>query len=160
MKSGDVLLISGRSRGVGTATARLAAARAYKVAVNYRDREDAALEVVSGIASAGGYAIAIQGEVAQESDVERVFAELDQRVGPIAGLQSAKATLNRNVESSAESREVEAESSFSASHNFDALSGHELLNNEFVEVVDTHEDWLATVTGLHSLIKKYHRQSH
>ena len=49
MKSGDVLLISGRSRGVGTATARRAAARAYKVAVNYRDREDAALEVLSAV---------------------------------------------------------------------------------------------------------------
>lgn len=86
MRIGDVLLITGGSRGIGAATARLAAAAGYKVAVNYREREGAAIEVVSEITSNGGFAVAIQGDVAEEADMGRVFAELDKRVGPIAGL--------------------------------------------------------------------------
>ncbi|MDX1401996.1 MAG: SDR family NAD(P)-dependent oxidoreductase, partial [Kiloniellales bacterium] len=86
MKSGDVVLITGGSRGIGAATASLAAAEGYKVALNYRAGEDRAAEVVSGIRSKGGFAVAIQGDVAREADVERMFAELDEKVGPIVGL--------------------------------------------------------------------------
>ena len=122
--------------------------------MNYRDREDAALEVASGTASAGGYAIAIQGDVAQESDVERVFLSSISELARSLGFNQPR---QPSIEMSNLPPSLKQ---FPASHSFDALSGHELLNNEFVEVVDTHEDWLATVTGLHSLIKKYNRQFH
>lgn len=86
MTSGDVLLITGGSRGIGAATARLAATEGYKVAVNYCNRRDSAVEVVSEIRNKGGFAVAIQGDVAREADVERMFAELDENVGPIVAL--------------------------------------------------------------------------
>ena len=81
-----VLLITGGSRGIGAATARLAAAEGYQVAVNYRMRGDAAEAVVAEIETAGGRAAAFQGDVAHESDVERLFAEVEARFAPPAAL--------------------------------------------------------------------------
>ncbi len=81
-----VLLITGGSRGIGAATARLAAAEGYAVAVNYRDRADAAEAVVADIVAAGGTAAAFQGDVAADGDVTRLFAEVDTRLGPPTAL--------------------------------------------------------------------------
>ncbi len=81
-----VLLITGGSRGIGAATARLAAAEGYQVAVNYRTAREAAEAVVAEIETAGGRAAAFQGDVAHESDVERLFAEVEARLGPPAAL--------------------------------------------------------------------------
>ena len=81
-----VLLITGGSRGIGAATARLAAAEGYQVAVNYRTAGAAAEAVVAEIEAAGGRAAAFQGDVAHESDVERLFAEVERRLGPLAAL--------------------------------------------------------------------------
>ncbi len=81
-----VLLITGGSRGIGAATARLAAAEGYQVAVNYRTAREAAEAVVVEIETAGGRAAAFQGDVAHESDVERLFAEVERRLGPPAAL--------------------------------------------------------------------------
>jgi NAD(P)-dependent dehydrogenase (short-subunit alcohol dehydrogenase family) len=76
-----VALITGASRGIGAATAKLAAARGFAVGVNYLRDEAAAQRVVREIASAGGRAVALQGDVAREADVLRVFAELDAQLG-------------------------------------------------------------------------------
>ena len=81
-----VLLITGGSRGIGAATARLAAAEGYQVAVNYRTARAAAEAVVAEIETAGGRAAAFQGDVAHESDVERLFAEVEARLGAPAAL--------------------------------------------------------------------------
>ena len=81
-----VLLITGGARGIGAATAHLAAAQGYTVALNYRARAEAAEAVVAEIAGAGGSAQAFQGDVAREADVERLFAEVAGRFGPPAGL--------------------------------------------------------------------------
>lgn len=81
-----VLFITGGSRGIGAATARLAAARGYVVAINYRARKDAADALVANITADGGTASAVQGDVAVEGDVERMFDEIDRRHGPIAAL--------------------------------------------------------------------------
>jgi NAD(P)-dependent dehydrogenase (short-subunit alcohol dehydrogenase family) len=81
-----VLLITGGSRGIGAATARLAAAEGFAVAVNYRDRLDAAAEVVADIAASGGTALAFQGDVSIEADVRRMFDEIDRDLGPVAAL--------------------------------------------------------------------------
>jgi NAD(P)-dependent dehydrogenase (short-subunit alcohol dehydrogenase family) len=68
-----VILITGASRGIGAATAVLAAGRGYRVAVNYRADRKAAHSVVEHIERAGGRAIAIQGDVSIEADVLRMF---------------------------------------------------------------------------------------
>jgi len=82
----QVLLITGSSRGIGAATARLAAREGWRVVVNYRADGAAAERVVSDIERAGGKAAAIQGDVTREADVLRVFAEAERRLGPLGGL--------------------------------------------------------------------------
>ena len=82
----NILLVTGGSRGIGAATARLAAARGYAVAVNYLHNREAAEAVVADIAQAGGTAIAIPGDVASEEAVLRLFATVDERLGPLTAL--------------------------------------------------------------------------
>jgi NAD(P)-dependent dehydrogenase (short-subunit alcohol dehydrogenase family) len=81
-----VLLITGASRGIGAATARLAAARGYDIVVNYMSNAKAAEAVVADAERAGARAVAIPADVAQEADVERLFAETERRLGPLWGL--------------------------------------------------------------------------
>ncbi len=95
MAESPVLLITGGSRGIGAATARLAASRGYAVAVNYREQEKAAQAVVDEIIAAGGKAIAIQADVGVEADVQRMFAEVDERLGPLRALVN-NAGINGN----------------------------------------------------------------
>jgi NAD(P)-dependent dehydrogenase (short-subunit alcohol dehydrogenase family) len=80
------VLITGASRGIGAATARLAAARGYAVAVNYVANRRAAEQVVLEIAANGGTAVAIQADVSSEADVSRLFAEIDRRFGRLDAL--------------------------------------------------------------------------
>lgn len=81
-----VLLITGAGRGIGAATARIAAARGYAVGVNYRVDQASADGVVATIRAAGGRAAAIQGDVSAEADVLRVFQECEQALGPLTAL--------------------------------------------------------------------------
>jgi len=78
-----VLLIAGGSRGIGAATAELAAARGYDVAVNYKTNAEAAGRVVSAVKSAGGNAVALPGDMAVEADIERVFEATVAQLGPV-----------------------------------------------------------------------------
>ena len=78
-----VLLITGASRGIGAATARMAATRGYDVAVNYLRDKGAADGVVRDIEAAGRRAVAIQGDMAQEADIEQLFAQTEETLGPI-----------------------------------------------------------------------------
>ncbi|MEO8482831.1 MAG: SDR family oxidoreductase [Acidobacteriota bacterium] len=80
------LLITGASRGIGAATARLAGQRGYAVCVNYRSRRDAADAVVADLIAAGGRAIAVQADVSDEGDVRRLFETCDRDLGPLTGL--------------------------------------------------------------------------
>jgi NAD(P)-dependent dehydrogenase (short-subunit alcohol dehydrogenase family) len=82
----EVMLITGASRGIGAATARLAAARGYAVAVNYLTSQTAAEALVDAIAAAGGRAIAVQGDVAVERDVKRLFETVDGELGTLGAL--------------------------------------------------------------------------
>jgi NAD(P)-dependent dehydrogenase (short-subunit alcohol dehydrogenase family) len=82
----NIVLITGGSRGIGAATARLAAARGYAVAVNYHTQRDAAAAVVEDITRAGGSAIAVQADVSQEAAVVRMFEEVDRRLGTLTAL--------------------------------------------------------------------------
>lgn len=81
-----MVIVTGASRGIGAATARLAGARGYAVAVNYRSSPDAAHAVVRDIESAGGRAVAIQADMAEEVDVLRLFDEATRALGPVTAL--------------------------------------------------------------------------
>ena len=81
-----VAIVTGGSRGIGAATARMAGARGYAVAVNYAKNHEAAEAVVSDIRAAGGRAIALQGDVSVEAEAERLFAETDKQLGTVTVL--------------------------------------------------------------------------
>ena len=81
-----VLLITGASRGIGAATARLAARQGYSVCVNYRRDGAAADAVVKDIEARGGRAAAVAADVADEEDVVRLFETCDRTLGPLTGL--------------------------------------------------------------------------
>ncbi|WP_374498252.1 SDR family oxidoreductase [Vogesella indigofera] len=81
-----VLLITGASRGIGAATALLAAQRGYAVAVNYHRHAAAAQAVVDAIHAGGGRAVAIAANVADEIDVQRLFVETELALGPLSAL--------------------------------------------------------------------------
>lgn len=92
-----VMLITGSSRGIGAATARLAAARGYAVGVNYLARREAAEAVVRAIGKAGGRAIAIAGDVALEADVARMFDETGRAFGPVTVLVNNAGILEHHM---------------------------------------------------------------
>jgi len=81
-----ILLVTGASRGIGAATAGLAAERGYDVCVNYRANQAAARKVVSKIERAGGRAVAVGADVSVEADVVRLFETVDRELGPLAAL--------------------------------------------------------------------------
>ena len=78
-----VLLITGGASGIGAETARRAARRGYKVAINYRSRDAQAMGVAADIAAQDGEAIALPGDMANEADIVRLFAETERAFGPI-----------------------------------------------------------------------------
>ena len=81
-----VMIVTGASRGIGAATARLAAARGYAVCVNYQGNAAAAEAVVGEIAAAGGRGLAVQADVGQEAAVEALFERVDRELGPVTAL--------------------------------------------------------------------------
>jgi NAD(P)-dependent dehydrogenase (short-subunit alcohol dehydrogenase family) len=80
------LLITGGARGIGRATALLAAEAGWDVAVGWRERQDAAEAVVAEVVARGRRAIAVQGDVAEEASIVAMFAAVDRALGPPAGL--------------------------------------------------------------------------
>ena len=84
-ESGTVV-VTGGSRGIGAATARLAGARGFAVAVNYTTGEAEADAVVRVIREQGGQAVAIRGDVGRESDILQLFREAERELGPLRGL--------------------------------------------------------------------------
>ena len=83
---GKVVLVTGGSRGIGAATAKLLAKNGYDVAVNYQSNITAVSKVVREIERLGRKAIAVQGDVAKENDVLRMFGAVDENLGPLHGL--------------------------------------------------------------------------
>jgi len=81
-----VLLITGASRGIGAATAVLAAQQGWAVAVNYAHNAAAANAVVAQIQSTGGTALAVQADVGDEAQILRMFADVDAKLGRLSGL--------------------------------------------------------------------------
>jgi len=93
--SGKVVLVTGGSRGIGAETAKLAASRGWRVAVNYVSDGAAAEGVVAEIAGAGGEAFAIKGDVGRDEDVLAMFAAVDQRFGRLDGLVNNAGVVDR-----------------------------------------------------------------
>jgi NAD(P)-dependent dehydrogenase (short-subunit alcohol dehydrogenase family) len=91
------VMITGGGRGIGAATARLAAQRGYAVCVNFLRQEAAAQAVVQDIARAGGRAAAVRGDVSAEEDVVRMFAECDRALGPLTGLVNNAGIVDRQT---------------------------------------------------------------
>jgi NAD(P)-dependent dehydrogenase (short-subunit alcohol dehydrogenase family) len=81
-----VLLVTGGSRGIGAATALLAAQNGWSVAVNYTANSLAADEVVRQIRASGGQAMSVQADVAEEDQVLRMFEHIDAKLGRLSGL--------------------------------------------------------------------------
>ena len=73
----NVLLVTGASRGIGAATALLAATSGYAVCINYRTRRDEAEQTVAAIKRAGGIAIHAAADVSKPDEVQRLFAQID-----------------------------------------------------------------------------------
>ena len=85
-------LITGGARGIGRATALLAAAAGWDVAVGFREQEAAAREVVRSIEALGRRAAAVAGDVALERDIVRMFQDAERALGPLGGLVNSAAT--------------------------------------------------------------------
>jgi NAD(P)-dependent dehydrogenase (short-subunit alcohol dehydrogenase family) len=92
-----VLLIAGGSRGIGAATARLAAQRGYDVAVNYKNNAKAADTVAAVVKAAGRKATTIAGDMAKEADIERVFDTAARDLGPITHFVHSAGIVGKNA---------------------------------------------------------------
>ncbi|WP_372895219.1 glucose 1-dehydrogenase [Stieleria sp.] len=94
-----VAIVTGASRGIGAATARLLGRNGYRVAVNFRQRSNAAQAVVEQIVADGREAFAVQADVSDEHEIRRLFAAVDDRWGRLdalvnnAGILEPQATV-------------------------------------------------------------------
>lgn len=89
-----VMIVTGGSRGIGAASARLAAKRGYDVCINYVSNRDAAASVVADVVAAGQRAIAIQGDMAVEADIVSVFEQASTELGQVTALVNNAGVLD------------------------------------------------------------------
>ena len=89
----EVAIVTGASRGIGAATARLLGARGYRVCVNYRTEPEPARELCAEIEAAGGRAIAVYADVSRPDEVAQMFATVDRELGPVTALVNNAAML-------------------------------------------------------------------
>ncbi|MEO8366194.1 MAG: SDR family oxidoreductase [Pseudoxanthomonas sp.] len=92
-----ILLVTGAGRGIGAATATLAARRGYAVCVNYLHNQAAAMRVVDAIEHAGGHAIAVAADISVEAEVLRLYESIDRQWGPVTALVNNAGILERQT---------------------------------------------------------------
>ena len=92
-----VMIVTGGSRGIGAATALLAAQRGYTVCVNYLHNRKAAGEIVREIETIGRHAIAVAADVALEPDVVRLFETVDRELGRVTALVNNAGVLEKQT---------------------------------------------------------------
>jgi NAD(P)-dependent dehydrogenase (short-subunit alcohol dehydrogenase family) len=97
MSQRPVVIVTGGGRGIGAATARLAAARGYAVCLNYLNRREPAEEVVRYITDRNGQAIALQADISSEADVVSLFRQADSQLGRVSALVNNAGTLGRQT---------------------------------------------------------------
>ncbi|ELM6621836.1 glucose 1-dehydrogenase [Vibrio fluvialis] len=90
-----VVIVTGGSRGIGAATSKLLAKQGYAVCVNYRANQASADQVVGAITDMGGRAFAMQTDVANEQEVEALFAATEQRFGVVTHLVNNAGILDK-----------------------------------------------------------------
>ncbi len=90
-----VILVTGGARGIGAATARLAAQQGYDVAISFVSNEAGALAVAADVEAAGRKALAVRADSADPGDVARLFAAIDAKLGRITVLVNNAAVLAR-----------------------------------------------------------------
>ncbi|MCB1891842.1 MAG: SDR family NAD(P)-dependent oxidoreductase, partial [Rhodocyclaceae bacterium] len=92
-----IVIITGGSRGIGAATARLAAASGYAVCISYLRNSEAADAVVQDIVNAGGKAMAVAADVSVEDDIMRLFEQVDAQLGRVTALVNNAGILERHM---------------------------------------------------------------
>jgi NAD(P)-dependent dehydrogenase (short-subunit alcohol dehydrogenase family) len=92
-----ILLVTGGSRGIGAATARLAARRGYIICITYLHNQAAAETVVADITSTGGQALALPADVSREQDVVRLFEQIDTQLGAVSALVNNAGILEQQM---------------------------------------------------------------
>ena len=97
MVNRGVMIVTGGGRGIGAATARLAASRGYAICVNYLRNSEAASALAAEITGAGGRAIACAADVAKEADVMRLFDTARDKLGPLTALVNNAGILERQT---------------------------------------------------------------
>lgn len=90
-----VVIVTGGSRGIGAATSKLLAKQGYAVCVNYHANQASADQVVGAITDMGGRAFAMQADVANEQEVEALFAATEQRFGVVTHLVNNAGILDK-----------------------------------------------------------------
>ena len=93
-----VMIVTGGSRGIGAAIARLAGAKGYDVAVNYAQAKDRAEEVAADIEKAGQRAIAVQADMGKEGDILRMLETVDNELGPVSAIVNNARDRLRDVD--------------------------------------------------------------
>ncbi|MCD5976646.1 SDR family oxidoreductase [Pseudomonas quasicaspiana] len=88
-----VLIITGGSRGIGAATALLAAAQGYRICINYHSDHQAAETVCEKVRAMGASVMAVQADVSNEDEIIRLFARVDAEFGPVTHLVNNAATV-------------------------------------------------------------------
>ena len=97
MSESKILVVTGGGRGIGAATARLAAADGWWLCIAYLNGRDAAEEVVSAVSAKGGRATAVQADIASETSVVELFRQVDRQLGRVTALVNNAATLETQM---------------------------------------------------------------
>ncbi|BBM01080.1 SDR family oxidoreductase [Microbulbifer sp. GL-2] len=89
----NIALVTGGSRGIGAATARLLAQQGYHIAISYRERKDSAESLLNELKALGTEAIAVRADISLETDITHLFNEVDRQLGPLQYLVNNAAIL-------------------------------------------------------------------
>ncbi|MDD2061149.1 SDR family oxidoreductase [Pseudomonas sp. GD03860] len=90
-----VIVITGASRGIGAATARLAAREGYRICINYLSDDEAAQRVLADVRELGAEAIVVKADVSVEDEIIQLFHRVDSELGPVTALVNNAGTIGQ-----------------------------------------------------------------